>query len=342
MDYWKSHVIALGLLAVISYQPARGETFVLDSSQNWVSVESYQGGYIMDSANLKKLINEGKIEEATLAVAKFKKDYPELDRADLDFFMEAEILLAKGDWVKAARKYQDFMDAYPKSWLFDAAIEREYSIASALLGGQKIKVLKVIKISAFEDGAELIDDIVDRVGATPVAFRALETLALSCEEKGDYQMAYDTWTRIYTFWPTGEIGQKAVLGMARTMHLAYKGPKYECESLISAKGYYENYALRDPDESEKLDVAQVQGVIVEQMAYKQLEIANYYQRTGSATAANVYYQYVIDNWPDTTAGKVAKCYMESCKQQEELCKEQTKEPRKGVWRVFDLFDLSLL
>jgi outer membrane protein assembly factor BamD (BamD/ComL family) len=39
---------------------------------------------------------------------------------------------------------------------------------------------------------------------------------------------------------------------------------------------------------------------------KQLKIAQYYQKIGSQLSANLYYQMVVDDWPQTVAAKRAK------------------------------------
>jgi outer membrane protein assembly factor BamD (BamD/ComL family) len=43
-----------------------------------------------------------------------------------------------------------------------------------------------------------------------------------------------------------------------------------------------------------------------QMAEKNLLIAKYYEKTGSIGPANMYYQMVVDNWPNTRAAETAK------------------------------------
>jgi len=46
--------------------------------------------------------------------------------------------------------------------------------------------------------------------------------------------------------------------------------------------------------------------IGEQLAEKNLLIAKYYDRTGSTEPANMYYQMVVDSWPNTKAAQTAK------------------------------------
>ena len=46
-------------------------------------------------------------------------------------------------------------------------------------------------------------------------------------------------------------------------------------------------------------------VIDEQLAEKQLTIAKYYHRTGHIQSANLYYDMVLNDYPNTVAAKAA-------------------------------------
>jgi hypothetical protein len=107
-------------------------------------------------------------------------------------------------------------------------------------------------------------------------------------------------------WPTGEIGEKALLRMAQCLHAAYKGPNYDASWLISAKAYYEDYRNRYPDNARKINADETITMIVEQQAYKNYTVARYYDKTDHTSAANLYYQYVLNTWPDTRAAGLSE------------------------------------
>jgi outer membrane protein assembly factor BamD (BamD/ComL family) len=64
--------------------------------------------------------------------------------------------------------------------------------------------------------------------------------------------------------------------------------------------------LRYPEEAKKVQVDDILARISEQLAEKNLRIAKYYERTGSAGPANMYYQMVVDDWPQSKAAQTAK------------------------------------
>ena len=144
-----------------------------------------------------------------------------------------------------------------------------------------------------------MEKIASRAGDAQIARRALMAVAKSYEERKKYVEAYEIWSQISSTWPGGEMEQAALLGMAQNMHAAYRGPKYDATSLISAKSYYQEFQLRYPKYAEDIGVKQILADIEEQLALKQYTIGKYYDKTDSKLAANLYYQNVVENWPNS-------------------------------------------
>jgi outer membrane protein assembly factor BamD len=190
--------------------------------------------------------------------------------------------------------------------LRDAALEREFGIASVCLAGRRKRVLLIFNLSRFEEGVKIMDKISDRAGSTDIAKRAMLAVVFAYENRRKYEPAYHKWSEIQTRFPTGQLAQDALKGMARTKYAAYRGRDYDATGLISAKSYYENYKLRYPEDARRLQVDDILKRIDEQLAEKQLSIAKYYDRTGSIGPAKMYYQMVIDDWPQTAAAKTAR------------------------------------
>jgi len=283
------------------------ETWRLDKQQLWKNVsEDEQGKYLMAVGRIKQLVNTGQTQQVIEAAEQLKKDFPEIAGADLEAFMEAEVLYSEGKYTKAVRSYDKFLNKFPQSRLYDAALDRQFAIATAFLAGQRKRVLKVFRIRGYAEGTKIMEKISDRVGEAPIAQKAALAIVESLEKRGKFSDAYHQWSYIASRWPTGQIGKDALLGMARCKHAAYRGPKYDYSNLVSAKSYYQNFKLRYSEEAKKLDIDKKVQQITEQQAYKQFDIGRYYQKTGNKQSADFYYQMVIDNWPDSTAAKMAK------------------------------------
>ncbi len=306
----KFNILAILIAASLVLQAGRvgfcAETLRLDEQGQWQKpADSTDEQYLLRVAEIKKLVDAGQPGKVQKAAKQLKVNFPAIAGQDFDSFIEAEVFLAKGKLTRAVKQYDKFLDDYPASGLKDAALNRQFDIATEFLGGRKKKIL-FFKVSAFDDGVKIMEKISDRTGTADIAKNALLTVAQSYEKRKEWNEAYLKWSEISTRWPTGETARDALLAMARTKYAAFRGAVYDGSSLISAKTYYENFKLRYPEEAKKIGVDEILARISEQMAEKNLRIAMYYDKTGSPGPANMYYQMVVDSWPNSKAAETAR------------------------------------
>jgi outer membrane protein assembly factor BamD (BamD/ComL family) len=330
---------AIVLSAAVFAGFASADTWHLGADGDWEKVaDDATGKYMLAVANVKQLISAGQVEPAQQALEQLKTDFPDTAGPELDAFMAAEMLYAEGKWSKAVKKYEEFIQAFSGSSLYQSALEREYSIAVAYLSGQKRKVLKVLKLSAYEEGVKIMRQIAERTGDAPIAKRALVTVARSCEKRGrffvtdpDVTDAYETWADISFRWPTGELGKEALLGMAHSLHSAYRSHKYDSATLESARKYYEDFKSRYPALADEHSIDAKITMVNEQLAYKQLAIGEYYERAENKQAANLYYQLVVDDWSGTPAAQAARAKLQAADTQQPSASQKRNVRR----RLFD-------
>ncbi len=304
--YKERIIVATAFIVLLSARlgfPA--ETWRLGRDEQWKPV-SAEDKYVLAVAEIKRLVNMGETRAVGEAIEQLKQDFPEIAGPDLDAFLAAEVLYCEGKFTRAGRAYEKFLSEYPQSELYEAVLDRQFAIATAYLGGLKRPVLGIFRMTGYAEGERIMDRIIDRAGNSPLAMKAALAVADSYETRGKFVEAHERWSEISSRWPTGQIGRDALLGMARCKHAAYKGPNYDSTHLISAKSYYERFKMRYPQDAEGLDVDGRLKQIDEQLAYKQLSVGEHYQRAGNKQAANLYYQMVVDDWPESTAARMAK------------------------------------
>lgn len=301
-------VSAVVLLLCVGGQAVLAKTWRLEKGEAWKEVSGQeQDKYLLAVAEIKRLVNSGQCEDVEQKLQELKKDFPEIAGRDLDAFMAAEVLFCEGKFADAVLGYRKFLAEFRESELFDAALEREFMIGTAFLGGEKKQILKFFKMKGYSEGVRIMERIIDRTGlGSPMGLKAAIAIAESYEEREKFDDAYLMWDSILQQWETGEVGKKALLGKARCKHAAYKGPKYDVSNLISAGTHYENFRLKYTTDAQKLGVDRILEQINEQGAYKQLSIGRYYQRTGSQASAIFYYRMVLDNWANTKAAEMAE------------------------------------
>jgi TolA-binding protein len=297
----------IALVAVLCCEYACADTMYLDTDGSWKSVtSSKQGIYLSEISKAKQLVSEGKTGEAISALHQLRETFPELKDQGIDLFIDGEVLFSKRTFIKAAEKYTMFLDEHPGSDLYDAAIDRLYQIGTAFLNGQRKPLLWVFRVTAYEDGEKIMNAIADRVDQAPIAKRALISVALSYENRKEYREAYRAWSDVHARWPAGDIGRDALYGMAVNLRTAYRGPKYESATLVSAKGYYQQLKLQYPEFAASVKTDQVLKQIDEQLAQKSLTIAMYYRKTGITEGARLYSEEVESKWPNSISAERAR------------------------------------
>jgi outer membrane protein assembly factor BamD (BamD/ComL family) len=320
------------ILFIIVLNPAvfaAEKTWHLAGGQEWQKVgQEGNADFMMAAAEAKQLVSTGKTDKAGKAFAKLKADYPQLAGDDFDAFVKAELLYSQRKYIEASNAYDRFTEQFPESPLKQSALQRQYQIATAFLGGQKRPVLKVFKLSAYEEGTEIMNRIADKAGDAPLARDALGTLAQSNEKRGAYHEAYLAWANVRDKWPKEQIGKEALLGKARSLELDYRGPKFDSEVLESSKSYYDEYQEKYPDAAAEIKVSQTLNRIDQQLAEKELIIADYYARTGGSAAANLYYQRIIDDWPNSSAAKSAEQKAAALKEKQEKAQQNLSKKKK--------------
>jgi len=285
---------------------AGAETWRIDGTGEWRAVEpNTDDAYLLRVAEIKRMVDAGKATKVRKAVKQLKKDYPEVAGKDFDAFIKGEVLLCQGKLTKASHQYDKFMDEYPASAFKDAAMARQFEIGSAYLGGRKKQVL-IFRMKAYDEGIKVMDKVSDRGGKSELARRAALAVVQHYEKRKKYEQAYMKWSEVSSRWPTGETGRDALLGMARNKYSQYRGADYDVSSLVSARSYYDNFRLRYPDDANKMDIEGIVRTIDEKIAGKQAKTGQYYERTGSKEAANLYYQMVVERWPQTQAAKTSQ------------------------------------
>lgn len=378
------------------------DTWRLGKDQDWQAVSSEGGDkFLLAVAETKKLVNTGQTKAAKQAFAKLKEDFPEIAGPDLDVFIKAEMLFCKGKFTAAVDNYEKLITKYPESGLRDAALDRQFGIAKAFLGGQKKTVLGVFEVTGYNEGMKIMDRISEQAPDTPIGTEASVAMAQQYEEKGqftkalriyeklltekpdsdfrdlvmdrqfaiataylggqkkrvlrviqfrgyaegvrimekitdragldtqmglnasiavaehyekkkEFNSAYLKWWEISSQYQSGAIGRDALLNMARSKHAAYnnhpehKRPFYDASSLRIAKSSYDKFKLLYPGDPEEANIDTRLKEIHEQLAYKQFTIGQYYYRTGNKQSSNLYFDMVINDWPDTKAAEMAK------------------------------------
>ena len=320
LRYGMRHANLAVLLMLLCAGVGAKETWRLKDGEKWESVAaSPQQQYALKVAELKDLVRTGDSDAVEEALAQLKEEFPQYIGPDLDLFVEGEVQYWKDRYTKAMKQYEKLLKDYPGSEFAPAVLERQYAMAQAYLGGRKKTVLGIIRIRGYAEGIEMMERISDRAGLdepNSVGLKAAVAVGDHYEKRERYIEAYLKWSEIASYWETGPVGKRALLRMAEDNLLAYnqpplkRQPLLDASKLVTAKTYFEKYAALYPSETRRHNIPKKIKQIDEQMAYKQFTIGQYYVRAGKVEAANLYFDMVLQNWPETEAAGMAKRALE--------------------------------
>jgi tetratricopeptide (TPR) repeat protein len=244
---YRIRFIALVIVAIsAALSTASADIWRLEKGQDWKAV-SAEGNdkFLLAVAETKKLVNTGQTNAARQAFDKLKEDFPEIAGPDLDAFINAEMLFCKGDFIKAADTYDKLLTKYPQSKLRDAALDRQFAIATAFLGGQKKTALGIFEVEAFSDGLKIMKRVSDRAANTPIGAEAAVALAQKYEETGDFTRAIRTYDKLLTEQPESQ-SRELVLDRQYAIATAYLGGRTKrVLRVIKMKGYAEGVKIME-------------------------------------------------------------------------------------------------
>lgn len=230
---------------------------------------------------------------------------------------------AKGDPAKAADAYQKLIDHYPYSDRIKDAIKREFDIADQFAGGGKIKILGVPALPGQEKAIELYKHIIKNAPFGTFGDQAQFNMAEVLKAQGEYEEAQKAYQQVVDEYPNSELVSKARYQIAATSMLASKKAQYNEQYADRAIEEFQGFKANFPADRQAAEAEESIKALRNKKALTSLETGEFYERQKKFGSAKVYYQEVIQKYPDTAAAEQAK------KKLEGLGKEEAKPARSG-------------
>jgi tetratricopeptide (TPR) repeat protein len=242
--------------------------------------------------------------------------YPQIAQYELKDFIKAEKYMLRSKFARAAKVYQKILEDYPESELRMPTVQRLFKIGTMyVVDGRKRLLLGLFLVSGYETGIKVLEIVSEAEGLEDPNGLGLKSALIvveNYEKRQLYEDAYLKWLEISTVWEDGELGRQALLGMAESKRATYnrhapeKRHLFDASGLKAANTYYERYLTLFPDDPKEQYITETMEEINEQIAYKEFSIAQFYDRTGQKQAANVYYDMIIQSWPQSKAAQMAR------------------------------------
>jgi outer membrane protein assembly factor BamD len=216
--------------------------------------------------------------------------------------------LDRKKYLKAFDAYQQILTRYPNVKRFNELIEIQYRIASALLDGERNRIL--FGIPAFPSRELSIGCFEIILGNAPYSDYApliLMNIARGHQYLGNTDAAIDALDRLVNNYPDSVLCPDAYLRLARMHSYLVEGPYYDQAETKQAITYDEDFMILFPSDPKIAEAASGLDRMKRMLGESKIKIADFYfYKRDNYTAARVFYNEAITSYPDSEVAKLAR------------------------------------
>ena len=254
-------------------------------------------------------------EQLVFAVAFFdRKDY---DRASKEFkkllkaykesreAAEAQFYLGRcaeedGDYYKAFKEYRKTVQTYPSTKRFDDILEREYQLGNYFLAGKKRKLLGIAAILPARDKAiEIFQAIVDDGPFSEHGQLAQYKLGLAHLALADYEEAVAAFEQVISRYPDSPLVDDSRYQIAQASLKGTFRPGYDQSPTDLAIRELDAFVREYPNSELSANAAGRLKELTERRAQHEYQVAQFYEHRKRRASALIYYQTLVEQFPDT-------------------------------------------
>jgi outer membrane protein assembly factor BamD len=326
---------ALAALPTLAHA-AEPQTIELRGGQYWQTLPKAATAPVTDETldRVGQLIeNNSNTAAKKLVLAWIKsrpKDHPLRDRA---LYLLGLANYQYGDRIASFYNFDELMDKYPDSKYFYPALDKQYQIADAFLGGYKRRFMGIPFLSGDDEAVEMMFRIQQRSPGSPLAEKALKRTADYYYADGQYDLAVDAYQAFIDRYKRSPDVPETRLKKAFALLAQFTGSRFDATPVINAKIELQSVQQDYPELARQQNLASVIDRIDSALARKSLQTADFYVRTHQPKAAAIHLRQVFESYPNTPEADRARQRFaqlpESARQAAEELTLQTAPPATG-------------
>jgi outer membrane assembly lipoprotein YfiO len=244
-------------------------------------------------------------KKACAEFEKLIKHYPLSKLAGSAQFYIGQTYENVGEYYKAFESYQLAIEKYPYTEQVDEIIEREYRIANLFYTGQKSKVLGVSLLPARAKAIEIFHKVTENAPYGKYADISQYKLGQCYMEMGDYINAALAFKEIIETYPKSVLIDDAKYNIAVCAADSSTGPEYNEEDTDKALKEFKDFVRRYPDSTMEKEARNFIRNLESQKAQNSFNIARFYEKQGNSESALIYYEEIVDNYPESEWASMA-------------------------------------
>jgi outer membrane assembly lipoprotein YfiO len=255
---------------------------------------------------IEQLISNGQYLAGKKQAVQWIKTHKDAPNRDRGVFLLGQANFGYGDRIQSFYNFDEVMDLYPDSRLFNAALQRQWDIANTYLNGYKVRFLGMPMFHAYDEAIEMLYRIQQRSPGSPLAERALLRTGDYYYKTSQFDLAADVYAVFVRSYPRSPEVPRVRLRQAFSYYAQFRGLKFDATPIIDAREQLMNIIAEYPKLAEEENLKPVVARIDQTFARKILLTGQFYKRTHAPGAAAYTWRYLIQAYPNTPEADEAK------------------------------------
>ena len=256
--------------------------------------------------HVEQLISGGQYLAAKRQAVQWVKTHKKSPSRDRGLFLLAQANFAYGDRIESFYEFDELLDLYPDSPLFNAALQRQYEIADAYLGGYKRRFLGIPMFGAEDEAVEMLYRLQQRSPGSPLAEKSLLRTGDYYYKTSDFDLAADVYAAFVRNYARSPEVPRVRLRQAFSYYAQFRGLKFDATPIIDAREQLAAILAVYPKLAEEENLAPVIERIDETFARKIYQTGDFYRRTNEPRAAVYTWRYLLQSYPHSKEAAMAK------------------------------------
>ncbi len=233
--------------------------------------------------------------------------FPDSPYAAKSCYALGEIYEKLGKILKAADEYQRVIEDYPNSELIKDAIAKLLEIGDSYFEREDPpKIKKILSRSKYEQAAGVYGKVVKNAPYEDGAAKAQYRIGLCYFKQGLFSEAASEYEKLLDNYPESDFVEHGLYELCLCYFHQSLSPLYDQTTTDKALKKLIEFTERFPQGKHLSDAKEKIAILKGKKAEKTYRIAQFYQRRGSNKAALIYYQEILDTYPETKWSSLAR------------------------------------
>ncbi len=237
------------------------------------------------------------------------KNYSESSLAKEVLFFLGVAYFNLNDYQLANRYFSRYLKGDFSPTYFEEAMHYKFAIAEKYKNGAKKHAFKnkgPKLLSGEEDAAELYDEIINTMPNHDLTAKSLFAKGELLFRSEDYKESVDTFKEVIKNFSKHELAQESYIQIAK-VYLKQTTYKHQNIDLLDAAILnYNRFKEKYPENEKVKELEQILSEMKDKFAKGLYDIAAFYEKNKKSTAAILYYNKIINNYPDSKYAKYAQ------------------------------------